>query len=418
MVMIIEVTECQVHSETENTKDTIDYISLLKDTLMILSEKSDNEYFKMHCNSMISVINSNSSFTLRDSTLLKFTYDALNNDADTANPKMLSSYIKRQRRFILSWVSPTDSAISFTWLRPPKNWDPKNAYPLYIQLHGDWNVALNSIDYMTYPFITEAAKDSSFNDGYLLEPWGRGNLWSEGMAIPDFWEGIAALEEIVKIDPTRKYISGHSMGGYGAMLIASLSPNVWAALGIHSGAIGYPKGNLINSATAETMKNMPTYFVLGTEEEERLFNNNQKMYQLFVDAGNTNIQWVTYDAGHVYIEENVENMYLWMRNFVNEDWSTGIEKTQGLYQNDFQIRSYPNPVQSFSHILYTISENSSVNMRVYNMNGGMVCELVNEVKIPGEYEATYDVSKLTAGIYLIRLIIGDIVFNSKLAVAR
>ena len=48
----------------------------------------------------------------------------------------------------------------------------------------------------------------------------------------------------------------------------------------------------------------------------------------------------------------------------------------------------------------------------------MVDELVNEVKIPGEYEVTFDASELTTGIYLIRMKTGDIVFDSKMVVVR
>ena len=137
MVSIIKETEGQKQVETRKALDSVDYISALKDTLRLLSENSDNEFFNMHCISMISVIDSKSSFTKQDSTLLMNTYNAFNNSADTANAKELSTYLTRQRPFILSWVSPTDGAVSFSWLRPPKNWDPENEYPVYIQLHGD-----------------------------------------------------------------------------------------------------------------------------------------------------------------------------------------------------------------------------------------------------------------------------------------
>jgi hypothetical protein len=414
MVMIFRETDCQKQFGVKNTPDTVDYISALKDTLSLLSENSNNEFFKMHCNSMISVINSKSSFTRNDSTFLKNTYNAFNNSADTANAKELSTYLNRKRPFILSWVSPTDGAVSFSWLRPPKNWDPEMEYPLYIQLHGDWDVASNSIQYMTYPYINGAATDSSFNDGYLLDPWGRGNLWYEGISETDIWECMAALEEIVKINPARKYISGHSMGGYGALLNASKSPNTWAALGLHAGAIGYRNFYLLTPETAEKIKDLPTYFVVGADDPMMFGNTN--FYQLLADAGNPNIEYVTFEGGHVYLEENVENMYLWMRNFVNDDWNaTDIKETE---EESEQIRSYPNPVITTAYISYSVTENSPVSICVYNINGGIVGELVNEVKSSGDYEVIFDAMELKNGIYIVRLKTNNVVADAKIVVLK
>ena len=49
-------------------------------------------------------------------------------------------------------------------------------------------------------------------------------------------------QELVRVDPSRQYLCGHSMGGYGAWRIARSSPETWAALGIHAGALGYDGG--------------------------------------------------------------------------------------------------------------------------------------------------------------------------------
>ena len=77
MVIILRETDCQKQFETKNVPDTADYISALKDTLSLLSERSDNEFFKMHCNSMISVIDSKSKLTSQDSAFLINTYECI-----------------------------------------------------------------------------------------------------------------------------------------------------------------------------------------------------------------------------------------------------------------------------------------------------------------------------------------------------
>ncbi len=163
---------------------------------------------------------------------------------------------------IISWVSPTDGAVSFSWLTLPKDWNPENTYPMYVNLHGLWNVAANPIEYMSYPYLQAPSNSASFEDGYLLSPWGRGNLWYEGISLTDIWECMDALENVAQIDPDRKYLSGHSMGGYGAWSIASKSPGTWAAIGIMAGALQY--NPVVNKNTAKALRNVPAYFVCGT----------------------------------------------------------------------------------------------------------------------------------------------------------
>jgi len=394
----------------------IDYIQALKDTLDHLSEKSDNLFFKLHCNSMVSVINSKSSFTSQDSMFLENTYDAFNNQSDPSGSKELSTYLNRRRPFILSWISPTDGTVSFSWLNPPKNWNPEGEYPLYIQLHGLWNVASNSIEYMTYPFLQSASASSLFEDGYLLSPWGRGNLWYQGISEKDIWECIDALEKIVQINPARKYLSGHSMGGYGAWFIASKSPGTWAALGIHAGALWYNNGNLVSSKVAEALKDVPTYFVCGTNDD--LLAINRTAFNLLANAGNLDIRFVTFLGGHEYIEENVENMYLWMRNFVNEDLNTGHSKSRNISSHPFRISCYPNPASAYINLVCSGPENTPVSISIFDLYGRQLTEVTGNTGNSTVFSLVYDATGLAQGIYFIRLKSGDRIAESKVSVVK
>jgi hypothetical protein len=418
LVFIMCLGKSTAYGQFENKiqTDPMDYIIAFTDTLNSLSEKSDNVFFKMHCKSMVSVIDSRNFLTDQDLTYIKNTYNAFNNNSDPANPKKLTTYLKRARPFIISWVSPTDGAVSFSWLTLPKDWGPQRKYPLYIQLHGLWNVADEPIVYMTYPYLNAASSSFSFEDGYLLSPWGRGNLWYEGISETDIWEGMAALGKIVKIDPMRKYLSGHSMGGYGAWHIASKSPKTWAALGIHAGALWYGGYNLVNTGVAKVMNGLPTYFVCGTVDG--LLGINQEAYNLLKDAGNQNIQFVTFEGGHEYIEKNVQNMYLWMHQFVNDNPVTEINGPQEISQLANKIRNFPNPVSSTTQVLFTLSRYSHVRIAIYDICGKKIENLLDEQKAPGNYEFLFDASGLNNGIYFICMVTESSNCGSKMTVAR
>ena len=72
------------------------------------------------------------------------------------SPRLRESYLNRSKQLIVSWVSPADGQVSFTWLRLPAGWDPQREYPLYVCLHGLWDVAANRLDYLNYPFLRPA----------------------------------------------------------------------------------------------------------------------------------------------------------------------------------------------------------------------------------------------------------------------
>ncbi len=66
-------------------------------------------------------------------------------------------------------------------------------------------------------------------------------------------------------------------------------------------------------------------------------------------------------------------------------------------------QNYPNPFNPETRIDYTLPEQQNVSLRVYNMLGELVRELVNEVKPAGTYTVTFDGSDLPSGIYVYRI---------------
>ncbi len=73
------------------------------------------------------------------------------------------------------------------------------------------------------------------------------------------------------------------------------------------------------------------------------------------------------------------------------------EKFQ-LYQN------YPNPFNSQTKIRFALPKTSKINLKVYNILGQQIAELINEEKQPGFYEIIFDVSKynLSSGVLFVR----------------
>jgi hypothetical protein len=87
------------------------------------------------------------------------------------------------------------------------------------------------------------------------------------------------------------------------------------------------------------------------------------------------------------------------------------------------MQSVPNPTNGKAAIAYQIATGSKVSLKVYNTLGQVVNTLVDEVKLPGAYQAIWNGKDnagktAAAGVYFYRLIAGDKADIKKMVVVR
>jgi hypothetical protein len=73
-----------------------------------------------------------------------------------------------------------------------------------------------------------------------------------------------------------------------------------------------------------------------------------------------------------------------------------------LYQN------YPNPFNPATKIGYQLPKAGMVNIKIYDMLGRQMAELVNEQKGPGGYEVTFDASRYASGVYIYQMVVSTV----------
>jgi Secretion system C-terminal sorting domain len=84
----------------------------------------------------------------------------------------------------------------------------------------------------------------------------------------------------------------------------------------------------------------------------------------------------------------------------------GIQQISGEVPDDFILyQNYPNPFNPDTKIKYQITGPSNVRLIVYDIQGRLIAELVNQKHTPGVYEADWTASRYSSGIYLYSLII-------------
>ncbi len=92
--------------------------------------------------------------------------------------------------------------------------------------------------------------------------------------------------------------------------------------------------------------------------------------------------------------------------------SETVIKNYNLYQN------YPNPFNPITVIRYDIPSASFVTLKVYDILGREVAQLVNEEKLPGKYQVTFNASKFSSGIYFYRMKAGNFIKTNKLLLLK
>ncbi|MCX7015912.1 MAG: prolyl oligopeptidase family serine peptidase [Candidatus Sumerlaeota bacterium] len=120
------------------------------------------------------------------------------------------------------------------WLMTPKDYDPKEKYPLLLALHGSGGTT-------QAPSALGTDEMREKHRWFVMAPkapegwsWASARLFSERIRelkprLPLVFEAMDALEKEFSIDPRRLYVTGQSMGGVGTYGALAAHPDWFAA---------------------------------------------------------------------------------------------------------------------------------------------------------------------------------------------
>jgi hypothetical protein len=87
--------------------------------------------------------------------------------------------------------------------------------------------------------------------------------------------------------------------------------------------------------------------------------------------------------------------------------------------NSFNLQqNYPNPFNPSTKINYTLPATSNVSLKVYDMLGREVANLVNATQQAGQHYVTFDASKLASGVYVYTLRSNSSVMSKKMLLMK
>jgi predicted peptidase len=186
------------------------------------------------------------------------------------------------------------------WLPEGYGQDPDRRWPLILFLHGAGGGDNDSAYVMSYglpevllagdqpeefPFVVISPQ------AYLDVPWWEGDTLAILDALLD--DAIARYD----VDPTRVYLTGLSMGGYGSWWLATAYPERFAAMISISGS-GYRTPQPPDEETVCSMRDLPVWAIHGGRD---MISDPTavKIHVLALAACGGEVEWTLYpEAGH------------------------------------------------------------------------------------------------------------------------
>jgi hypothetical protein len=89
-----------------------------------------------------------------------------------------------------------------------------------------------------------------------------------------------------------------------------------------------------------------------------------------------------------------------------------VVKSYSLEQN------YPNPFNPATNISYSIPQESQVSLKIYDVMGREVVELVNGKQTAGNYKVQFDASSIASGTYFYKLSAGEFISVKKMVLLK
>lgn len=131
--------------------------------------------------------------------------------------------------------------------------------------------------------------------------------------------------------------------------------------------------------------------------------------------------WNTNNLGIVVFVQNSTTKEVYQSEFItyNELGVTGIEGENKTIPESYSLfQNYPNPFNPSTTIEYEIPKEEHVVLKVYNVLGSEVAELVNSIKSAGNYKINFNAENLASGVYYYTIHAGNFLKSLKLILLK
>jgi len=156
--------------------------------------------------------------------------------------------------------------------------------------------------------------------------------------------------------------------------------------------------------------NLTTTGAIGNNTEYMLPANNEWATKILqMPLGTDKVMFTAWSAfgNNAFIDD------------INAGGSTGNGTQLTLTPDTYSLaQNYPNPFNPTTKINFAIPKQGFVTLKVYDMLGKEVANLVNEVKVAGNYSVDFNAASLASGVYFYRIEASDFVDTKRMMLIK
>ncbi len=99
--------------------------------------------------------------------------------------------------------------------------------------------------------------------------------------------------------------------------------------------------------------------------------------------------------------------------------ATSVERENSLLPDEYSLsQNYPNPFNPSTTIKFSVPQQTNVVLKVYDILGSEVANLVNETLDAGNYTINFDASQFASGMYVYKITAGNFVTTKKMMLLK
>lgn len=301
------------------------------------------------------------------------------------------------------------------WAYGPANAEVLDNYTNVIEITKNYNGPSYDYTSLIGPWL---AADGTRNYGLLGDEWlgvlsgwvdtthVEGEFHYDVLGITQEWNDVDYAGDIT-IPSLVKPIEGTQLGGSLYTLFASqptdsLLYDPWYEIGATGG--NFLDGvDLLDDCVVDMIGGGAAGESYNIGYHRELPAGNKIVFLAF-DPLSINSRPAYYWYGFSESSPQVEMLKWFGADIVGVNESGTLPEAYSLSQN------YPNPFNPTTVISYSVSERADVTLKVFNLLGQEVAQLVSEVKNVGTHEVSFNASNLTSGVYFYTINAGA--FNS------
>jgi hypothetical protein len=234
---------------------------------------------------------------------------------------------------------------------------------------------------------TSSAAATGSNSMYL-------NAHSEPVYFPNYIPGIGRNDIDALISPsfdlssvTSGVLTFKFSAATRATVLADITEEFKVYASLNCGKSWLPLRTIQGIALANAGSHNNPYFPTTSSQWETVTINLQSILQV------NNVRFkFEYKSGKMS-----NNFFL---DDINISGIVGVDEND---TDDFNLNTYPNPFNESTTVSYRLNKSQNVTMRVYDLLGNVVLDVLNDNQAQGEHTLVINRGSLQSGIYLLKL---------------